>query len=201
MKNGLRVLERNGALLDGHFVLDSERHTAQYIEKLLLFTDPRVFEDLSCQLAWMCRGCDPKIDVVCGPTTVGLALALNVARALGDLNQSFAVTKAPQAVFADEGTDPVLRTRVLRPAFQTIVRNRRVLVVDDVLTQGTTLALTIEAVLKAGGDPVLAAVLFDRGETEREELNVPYISLYKVILQSSTEPECLTCHPEKEVER
>ncbi|MDQ3880068.1 MAG: hypothetical protein M3295_03175, partial [Chloroflexota bacterium] len=69
-----------GALLDGHFVLKSGLHSDRYLEKFLVLQHPSLTAELGRRLAAVLTTYDPT--VVVGPTTGGVLLAHEVARAL-----------------------------------------------------------------------------------------------------------------------
>ena len=134
--------------MEGHFLLTSGRHSSVYWEKFRIFERPDVTQKL-CSLI-VARFSDEKVELVAGPTTGGIILAHEVARQLG-----------VGAVFAEKEGDQRTFRRGL-----SIKPEQRVLVVDDVLTTGKSIHEVIEAVKKAGGNVLGAAVLVDRSEEE-----------------------------------
>jgi orotate phosphoribosyltransferase len=115
----LRLFEESGALLSGHFILTSGKHSDRYFEKFHVLNQPRHVETLCRALAEKLR--ETKPDVVLGPTTLGILLAYEVARHLG-----------VPAAYGEKGADG---KRFLRRP-EHIKPGQRVAVVDDVLTTG-----------------------------------------------------------------
>src|SRR5215218_7423276 len=76
-----RLLRESGALLEGHFLLTSGRHSARYIEKFRLLEQPRVTSRLCGELAR--RFEQRRVECVVGPVTGGIILAFETARHLG----------------------------------------------------------------------------------------------------------------------
>ena len=74
----LRLFEQSGAILTGHFLLSSGKHSDRYVEKFNLLRKPRETERV-CQ-AFTDRYREQGIEVVAGPTTGGILLAFEVAR-------------------------------------------------------------------------------------------------------------------------
>jgi orotate phosphoribosyltransferase len=144
------ALRDSGALLDGHFLLASGRHSARYIEKFRLLEQPRLTSQLCGELA---RRFSEKlgvegIDCVVGPVTGGIILAFETARHLGC-----------RAVYAERG--PSGQGFVFRRGFK-LKPNERVLVVEDIVTTGGSVLQVVETVREAGGEVVGIGLLVDR---------------------------------------
>jgi orotate phosphoribosyltransferase len=143
-----------GAYREGHFKLKSGRHSDRYVEKFQVLQWPAAVSEL-CRLmadrAWQPGGEAPAVDVVIGPTVGGVILAYEVARQLG-----------VRGIFAEQvaGADGKPE-RALRRGFR-IEAGERVLLVDDVVTTGASLAEMLPLIEAAGGALVGAVVLVDR---------------------------------------
>ncbi len=75
-----QLLEETGAILKGHFLLTSGRHSDTYFEKFRALERPEVLTRLCYKIAHEFKG---EIDVVAGPTTGGIIVAFETARQLG----------------------------------------------------------------------------------------------------------------------
>src|SRR3970282_1604222 len=75
------LLREVGALMDGHFLLSSGRHSPIYVEKFRLLERPEATERLCRLIADRFRDDEPEL--VAGPTTGGVILSYEVARLLG----------------------------------------------------------------------------------------------------------------------
>ncbi len=147
------LFRSSGALLDGHFLLRSGRHSDAYLEKFAVLSDPAATSELCAFWATRHRDEDgrPRVDVVAGPTTGGVILAFETGRQLGT-----------RAIFAEEvRTDEGAPRREFRRGFR-IRSGERVLLVDDILTTGGSLLAMLPAVEAMGGEVVECAVLVDR---------------------------------------
>lgn len=173
----LALLTEVGAVIEGHFLLASGRHTNRYVEKFALLRWPKKVEEI-CRLLleylpW--RG----IDVVVGPTTGGMLLAFECARQL-DCAAAYAERVATGST-----------QRVIRRG-SSLSPGSRVLVVDDVLTTGGSLRETLRAVREHPVEVIGAAVLVNRS-SEPVELDVPVVSLLRLDLPSWPAEMCPLC--------
>lgn len=142
----LQIFRDADALLDGHFLLASGFHSAQYLEKFQVLQFPPSVERLCREFAERFAG--DNIDVVIGPTTGGVLLAYETAKHLGT-----------RGIFAERGDDG--KGRVLRRGFE-IKERERVLLVDDILTTGGSIRDTMQVIEAYQGVLVGIGVLADR---------------------------------------
>ncbi len=160
-----RLLEESGAVLHGHFLLTSGRHSDVYFEKFRVLTQPRVLSALCGEIA--AHFAPSGMQFVAGPTTGGIIIAFEVARQMG-----------VDAVYVeDEANAKVLRRGQVIPA------GARVLVVDDVLTTGLSVRETIGAVVASGGIVAGVGVLIDRA-AETMNFGSELFASYKVDAES-----------------
>lgn len=147
-------------MLTGHFLLTSGRHSPAYWEKFGILQYPAYTEKLCRLIGDHFRS--QNIELVAGPTTGGVILAYEVAKQLG-----------VRGIFAEkEGEE-----RVFRRGFH-IKPGERTLIVDDILTTGSSVREMLSAVTKAEGKVIGIGVLVDRSE-EKTEFGVPLFSCHK----------------------
>lgn len=160
-----QILEESGAILRGHFVLTSGRHSGVYFEKFRVLEQPKVLTALCSAIAE--AHVDQNIEFVAGPTTGGIIIAFEVARLLG-----------VHAVYieTESGKKTLRRGKVLPDG-------ARVLIVDDVLTTGLSLIESEEAIRASGGNPIGFAVLINRAEGT-PALGAPLFSAFSVAAKS-----------------
>ena len=171
----LQELAQCGALLEGHFVLSSGRHSDRFIQMGVVLQHPAVAERLCRALAGLWG--DVEIDTVLGPAMGGVIIAYETAKALG-----------ARALFTEreDGSMRLLRGFGLRPG-------ERVLVVDDVLTTGGSVRDSIAAVRAGGGQAVGMSVLVHRKSGAAPAFDVPYRRLAEVEAVSFPPADCPLC--------
>jgi orotate phosphoribosyltransferase len=175
----LEIFKTAGAIKEGHFLLTSGLHSPFYWEKFRVLQHPHLTAKLCRLIVQRFRG--QKIDVVAGPTTGGIILAFETARQLG-----------VRSIFAEKEGG----VRVFRRDFE-ISPGEQVLIVDDILTTGSSLRETIRAVDRVGGTIIGIGVLVDRSEKDLD-FNLPFFSCLRssTIAYSAQEcPLCVACIP------
>lgn len=159
------LLESSGAVLKGHFLLSSGRHSDVYFEKFRVLERPDVLTVLCKEIAENFKSSG--IQAVAGPTTGGIIIAFEVARQLG----------VPALYVETENGEKTLRRgAVVEPG-------TRVLVVDDVLTTGLSVRETMSALQARGAHVVAVGVLVDRSPSD-PGFGVPTFASYKVSAES-----------------
>jgi len=135
------------ALLEGHFLLSSGRHSAHYLQCARVLMDPDRAARLAVALAQkLPRDLRQEIDKVVSPAMGGIIIGHEMGRALGK-----------EAIFLERPTG----TFELRRGF-TIEPGEKVLMVEDVVTTGLSSREAIAAVKEAGGKVLAEAALVDR---------------------------------------
>jgi orotate phosphoribosyltransferase len=160
-----KLLQDSGAILRGHFLLSSGRHSDVYFEKFRVLEQPEVLSALCSEIATHFAGSG--IEAVAGPTTGGIIIAFEVARQMG-LHAVY--------VESENGIKQLRRNKVLP-------KGQKILVVDDVLTTGRSIFEAEDAIKMAGGDVVGFAVLIDRSSAPLPT-TVPLFAAYKVVAES-----------------
>jgi orotate phosphoribosyltransferase len=174
----LDQLKVAGALMDGHFLLASGRHSDRYIEKFHLLRNPEVTSRICAGFADAFA--DQGIDVVVGPTTGGIILAFEVGRLLG--------VAAAYAERKSDGSDG----REFRRS-TTFAPGSRVLVLDDILTTGGSVRETLAALAEQPVEVVAVGVLVDRSGGKVQFAGVPLMSLLQLDVTTWAADECPLC--------
>ncbi|HEY32492.1 MAG TPA: orotate phosphoribosyltransferase [Dehalococcoidia bacterium] len=177
------MFEKTGAVLKGHFLLTSGRHSPVYWEKFRILQHPDHVTQLCSMIADHFRG--QRIDLVAGPTTGGIILAFEVARQLGT-----------RAIYAERAET---EGRTFRRG-QTVNPGERVLVVDDVLTGGGSIRDVIDAVTTLRGEVVGVGVLVERSE-KSVDFGAPLFSCLRTVAETYLPEECPLCRAQVPLEK
>jgi orotate phosphoribosyltransferase len=172
--NVLQIFKKAGAIKEGHFLLASGLHSPVYWEKFRILQYPHLTEKLCRLIVQHFKG--QKIDTVAGPTTGGIILAFETARQLGT-----------RGIFAEKEGE----IRVFRRDFE-IAPGEHILIVDDILTTGSSLREPISAVAKLGGIVIGIGVLVDRSE-KNLDFNLPFFSCLRAPTTVYSPQKCPLC--------
>ncbi|MFV0643814.1 MAG: orotate phosphoribosyltransferase [Sphingomonadaceae bacterium] len=157
----LHEFRSSGALLEGHFMLSSGRHSGHYMQCARVLMDPERASRLAYALAQtLPRNIKSQIDKVISPAMGGLIIGHEMGRALGK-----------EAMFVERPTG----TFELRRGFR-LEPGEKVLMVEDVVTTGLSSREAIDAVRREGGEVLAEAALVDRTGGE-VDLGVPFFPL------------------------
>ncbi|MDD3797742.1 MAG: orotate phosphoribosyltransferase [Novosphingobium sp.] len=152
------------ALLEGHFLLSSGRHSAHYLQCARVLMNPDRAARLAVALVQkLPRELRAEIGKVVSPAMGGIIIGQEMGRALGK-----------DAIFLERPTG----TFELRRGF-AIEPGEKVLMVEDVVTTGLSSREAIEAVKQAGGKVVAEAALVDRSGGS-VDLGVPFYPLVQI---------------------
>jgi orotate phosphoribosyltransferase len=152
------------ALLSGHFLLSSGRHSAHYLQCARVLMDPDRAGRLAMALAQkLPRALRDEIDAVISPAMGGVIIGHEMGRALGK-----------PAMFVERPTG----TFELRRGF-SIAPGSRILMVEDVVTTGLSSREAIACIEREGGTVIAAAALVDRSGGS-VDLGVPFTPLVAI---------------------
>lgn len=142
----LELLEESKALLTGHFLLSSGKHSDKYIQCAKLIQYPEKTEEVCVIIKEKIDADGIKVDLVVGPAMGGIIIAYELGRALG-----------VPAIFTERQDDVM----TLRRGFE-IPEGANVLVVEDVVTTGKSSFETIKVIEDHGANCLGIACLADR---------------------------------------
>ena len=162
------------ALLQGHFLLSSGRHSEYYLQCARVLMDTERAGRLATALAAkLPRELRQTIDIVVSPAMGGVIIGHEMGRALGK-----------PAIFVERPTG----TFELRRGF-AIDPGAKVLMVEDVVTTGLSSREAMEAVRAAGGEVIAEAALVDRSAGSNVDLGVPFYPLVAINFPTYAEDE------------
>ncbi len=166
------LLKETGALLEGHFLLSSGKHSDGYVQcaKLLMYPDKaeKAIEIITEKLK------DIDFDIVVGPAMGGIIVSYELARQLGK-----------PSIFVEREDGEM----TLRRGFD-IKLGQRVLITEDVVTTGKSSYEAIKVVEDNGGEVVGIACVVDRS---KGDIKYPIFSGVKLNLNTYEKEECPLC--------
>ena len=178
----LEILKRTGAYhANDHILLPSGQHTSEYIEKTLVTTEPSFTEGLGAVIAkhfaqW-------PVDVVLSTGPGALILSHCVARAH---------PARPVVIYGTKGLAAGKRRVTLPVEFQRLLRpGSKVLLVEDLVSTGSTLNLLIDLVEQRNAQVVGVGCLWRRTSVDLD--GRPVFSLVSRDFPTYTPEECPLC--------
>lgn len=138
------IFKSTDALLEGHFILTSGRHSESYFQCAKVLQHPEYLTAFSILIADEFEPIQP--DVVISPAIGGVVLGTEVGTQLGC-----------RTIFAERKD----RKMVIRRGFE-IQSGEKVLVVEDVVTTGGSVKEVMDLVEEEGGNIIGVGVLVDR---------------------------------------
>ena len=175
----LKIFRDTGALLEGHFILTSGRHSPSYFQcaKVLQFPQHLTFFAKLIADNYI----DDKPDVVISPAIGGVVLGTEVGRLLN-----------VKTIFAERKNGEMC----IRRGFN-IESNQKFLVVEDVITTGGSVLEVIREVKKDGGQVSGVAVMVDRsnGKVSLHKNQFSIIALDAISYSENNIPDSLNTIP------
>jgi orotate phosphoribosyltransferase len=175
--NSEQILDKfreTDALLEGHFILSSGRHSPQYLQCALALQYP--FDAAKYGKAIAEHFTEAGIETVVSPAIGGLVIGYEVAKAL---NVRFIWTERKEGIMT------------LRRGF-SIKEGEKILAVEDVITTGGSIKECIDVIKENGGNVTDGASIIDRSGG-RADIGVPRISLVELDVPSYEKDNCPMC--------
>ncbi len=152
------------ALLEGHFLLSSGRHSAHYLQCARLLMNPERAGRIAFAITQhIPRELRSEIEVVVSPAMGGLIIGHEIGRTL---NVDAMFVERPDGVFG------LRRGFALKPG-------TKVLMMEDVVTTGLSSREAIKAIEEAGGVVIAAGAVVDRSGGSAD-LGVPFFPLIEL---------------------
>ncbi len=170
------LLERVGALRQGHFVLSSGLHSERYCQCAALFEHPTLAAEAAGMLLAMLPA-GTRIDAVLAPALGGVLWGYEIARALG-----------VRSLFAERDAGGPFQ---LRRGF-AIDQGARVLLAEDVVTTGGSVMELLPLVEQTGASVIGIAAVADRSRG-RFKPPVPLYALCALDFEAVEPQRCPQC--------
>ncbi|WP_104722027.1 orotate phosphoribosyltransferase [Helicobacter mesocricetorum] len=147
----MQIYKEANALLEGHFLLSSGKHSPFYLQSAKVLENPKVAYELAQSLAKLIQESKIQVECVCSPALGGILAGYELARCLG-----------VRFIF----TERVNGEMTLRRGFE-IHKSEKVLVCEDIITTGGSAMECAKIVESLGGKVVAYAALANRGICKR----------------------------------
>ena len=171
-KDSLKILKETNALLDGHFILSSGLHSAQYIQCAQLLSKPFKAEEFCKSLAKKITIEFKEIDLILSPAIGGIVIGYEIGKLL-----------KKETIFSER----VNGEFKLRRDF-SIKKNSKVLIVEDVITTGKSCLESAELIKSARAEILGYACLINRSNG-KSKLEKKIISQVEINISSYKENE------------
>lgn len=168
-KESLKILKETNALIEGHFLLSSGLHSAQYVQCAQLLSKPNKAVEICKSLAIKINKEFKEIDLILSPAIGGIVIGYEIGRIL---NIETIFSERVNGVFN------------LRRNF-SIKNNSNVLIIEDVITTGKSSIECSKLIKDAKANLLGFACLIDRSNNKSQiknkiisqiQLNIPTFS-------------------------
>ena len=168
----VEILKECGALLEGHFLLSSGKHSNKYCQcaKLLQYPDKaeKVISIVKDKVQSL------NLDVIVGPAMGGITAAYELGRQLGI-----------KAIFTERESNVM----ALRRGF-VINPGERILIMEDVVTTGKSSMETAKVLESLGGKVIGIGCIVDR---KVSEIQLPIYSSAELFFDTYEAENCPLC--------
>jgi len=170
--NVVEILKECNALLEGHFLLSSGKHSNKYCQCAKLMQYPDKTERVISIVAEKVKNLG--IDVVVGPAMGGITAAYELGRQLN-----------VRAIFTERENNVM----TLRRGFE-IKLGEKILIMEDVVTTGKSSMETAKVLESYGGNVIGIGCIVDR---KVSQIELPLYSAVELVFQTYDADNCPLC--------
>lgn len=168
----IEILKECDALLEGHFLLSSGKHSNRYVQCAKVLRFPDKAEKVLSIVVDKIKNLD--IDIVVGPAMGGVIVSYELGRQLGK-----------ETVFT-ERKDNIME---LRRGFE-IKPGARIIIAEDVVTTGKSTIETKKVLESLGGKVIGVACIANR---TKDDIGMPIYSAIDLDIQVYEADDCPLC--------
>lgn len=186
MQDIIKILKKVGAVIpNGHFVGTSGRHLPAYINKDALTCHTKHTSDVGKLFAQNFK--NKKIEAVVAPAVAGIPLSQWTAYHLSKI-----LKREVLSLFTEKTDD---NGQIFKRGYGTLIKGKRILIVEDITTTGSSIKKVVDAVKKSGGRIVGACVMINKDPkaVNSKNIGVPFSSLAVFKVNSYDENSCPLC--------
>lgn len=152
-KEVVDILEKTGAVVSGsHFVYVSGKHASTYVNKDYVYPHTAYVSRIAELIAEKYK--NSPIEIVVGPSIGGIILSQWVAHHLSRLKG-----KEVLSIYTEKQPD---KDQIFTRGYDAYVRGRNVLVVEDVVTTGSSIKKVINSVQENSGRVLAACAIVNK---------------------------------------
>lgn len=188
----LKILKKvGGVITDDHFVYTSGKHGSVYINKDALY--PHTEETSRVGRMFADRFKNEDIDVVVAPALGGIILSQWTAYHLSQLKR-----KEILGFFTEKKSE---KNQVFTRGYDSLVKGKKVLVIEDLTTTGGSVRKVVDRVKIAGGEVVAVCVMVNRDPVgiTAEVVGGPFSMLGILKAEAFDEADCPLCKADKPI--
>lgn len=182
----IELLKKTHAILaNSHFVGTSGKHFDTYINKDALY--PHTKETSRIGELFAEKNKEQDINIVAAPALGGIILSTWTAYHLSNLKQ-----KEILGVYTEKDAN---KNQIFTRGYDKLIKDKNVLVIEDLTQTGSSVKKVIESVRNAGGNVVAVCVMVnkDPDKITSEEIGAPFSSLANLKTESYEEKDCPLC--------
>jgi len=186
MADVLTILKKVGAVLtDDHFVYTSGKHGSVYVNKDALYPLVHHVSEVGKLFAQKYR--NKHIDVVVGPALGGIILSQWTSYHLSRM-----MRRPVLGVYTEKTPE---KNQIFTRGYDSFVKGKRVLIVEDVTTTGGSVKKVVHAVRAAGGNIIAVCTMVNRDPklVNSKTIGAPFSCLWVLKAEAHTEDSCPLC--------
>ena len=186
MNKVIEILRKTGAVLEnGHFVGVSGRHMDAYVNKDAFL--PHTSEVSKIGKLFAEKFKNKKIEIVIAPAVGGIPFSQWTAYHLSKIEG-----REVLSVFTEKTSED---GQILKRGYDSLVKGRRVLIVEDTVTSGSSIKKVIKAVKDAGGKIFSVCIMTNRDPkiVNAKNIGVPISALAELNIPSYESDKCPLC--------
>lgn len=173
----LKLFEKSEALLNGHFLLTSGKHSDTYFEKIKLIENPKILDQIVDKLVNLIKSKNIDFEYVVSPAFGAIAIGFLAAL---KLDKKFAFTQREN------------EQMVLRSGFSDI-KGKDVIIIEDIITTGGSIIEVANCLKNFDVNIKGFFVLLDRSKDKVEIDGISPFSLAKVFASLYDKENCPLC--------
>ncbi len=182
----LDVFKKTGGLItESHIVYTSGKHGQIYFNKDAIYPHTKEISTICRSIADKFK--DESIDVVAAPALGGIILSQWTAFHLSEITG-----REVLGVYTEKTPD---KNQIFTRGYDKLVKNKQVLVVEDITTTGGSVKKVIQSIKVAGGNIIAACVLVNRDpiNINSETIGAKFYPLEEVKAEAWDEIDCPMC--------